>query len=150
MISPKLSVSFSFNTDKLIKKIEGGKRRALMKAGAKQRGIMKRMIPFRKKKKSEPGKPPNAHTRSNEFGLKMILYSYDQMTESVIVGPVGRRNGTAPVPGILDKGGATQIVVKDRRGNRRLKTVYVKARPFTKPSLDIYKDKYPEEYKGLL
>jgi hypothetical protein len=74
-------------------------------ARAKARGLKK---PRRPRANSKPGEPPRSHTGL----LKMIYYSYDPVTKSVVVGPVklnakGKSSGT--IPETLEYSGASEV-----------------------------------------
>jgi len=147
-VKMKADVSWVFHTEKVAKYVDGGKKRALENSGRKQKGIMNRLIRRRKTKTSEPGDPPFAHTSSGEFGIKSIVYHFDPVSYTVKVGPIGR--GGDSVPEILDKGLYTKMVVKDGKGNRRIKMVKVRRRPIVEPSLAAFLNRYPREFQDVM
>lgn len=146
MLLPQMKTNF-FTSDKVIRRLGVAKARAMSRAGAKQRTVMRRLIRFRKKKKSEPGNPPFAHVKSGEFGLRTIYYAYNPTIESTVIGPLaGRKSGGESVPKKVNDG-ATYL----KRGkNGKVFTVTLKKRPFKEPALSIYKTSYPEEYRNIL
>ena len=143
MFAPKINARFLTN-DAIVRRLGPAKAKAMNRAGAAQRGIMKRMVRFRKNKVSSPGSPPFAHVSSSEFGLRKIFYVYDARTEETVVGPIAGRNGG--VPGELDQG-ATVI----RRGkDGKLRSQKIRARPFRQQSFEKFKRSYPEHWKNVL
>lgn len=113
----------------------------------------------RRKRVSDPGQPPSAHSQ-HEPNLKTILYAYDPQRKSVVIGPVklnqvDRDSGLRPVSGlvpeILEGGGIIAVdewrlpdgrwVRRDRRFRRRgnfrqqrTRRVTIAARPFMGPA----------------
>ena len=115
-----------FDGNRIIRRMEQANRRALMRAGAFIRRRARSSL--RKRKKiSEPGKPPSSHTGR----LKgLLLFAYSPTTETVVVGP--RRTGDRDQAGETLEFGKT---VTRRRGRRRRRMRY-RARPFMGPALE--------------
>ena len=115
-----------FDGNRIIRPVERANRSALMRAGAFIRRRARSSM--RKRKKiSEPGKPPSSHTGR----LKgLILFGYSATTETVIVGP--RRTGDRDQAGETLEFGRT---VTRRRGRRRRRMRY-RVRPFMGPALE--------------
>lgn len=118
----------------------------------------------RRKKVSEPGKPPSVHAQTG--GLKTILFAYDARTGGGIVGPVKLNQvnltsrGSTPVTAIMEFGGVVGIQEvaypksewsgggftpwrrRDLRRKinpktkRRVRQAKYKARPFMGPALE--------------
>lgn len=130
----KIVTRFFFDQKKVIDALPPAKRRALSKIGAfirtRARSLMKR-----RKKTAPPNTPPSAHAGQ----LKdLLFFSYDPMSESVVVGPVPFKAGEAPA--LSEYGGVAQRRAwtwRPRRGRygRKYEAKYRK-RPFMKPALD--------------
>lgn len=128
MITMRIKDSF-FDRHVVMAAMGNARRKVLSKAGAFIRTTAKTSI--RKRKKSAPpGSPPHSHEGSLR---RLILFGYDRSSDSVLVGPVGFKKGTAP--SVLEHGGDT--VVLSRRGGRlRSRTVKIAPRPYMAPALD--------------
>jgi hypothetical protein len=80
----------------------------------------------RKKGTAPPGNPPHSH----EGSLKRLIYfSYDPRSETVVIGPARFKKGEAPP--LLEFGGTIRRTV----GRRKLAMKYP-ARPFMGPALE--------------
>lgn len=123
MIKPGIRLSFDGN--RIARRCERVSRSILMRAGAFIRRRARSSL--RKRKRiSAPGKPPSSHTGR----LKgLILFGYDQGSESVVIGP--RTTGNRDQAGETLEHGKT---VRGRRGRRRVRKQY-RARPFMGPAL---------------
>ena len=158
---------------------EDARKRILLRAGGLIRKIARSSIKARKWKKfakrpsksgkthyihdyldlraltSQPGQPPFAHTSKGEFGIKTILFAYDNRTDSVIVGPVGRPSAYS-VPQALEYGGVTVVRVpswarKRSRIQGKSKIVKrIKARPFMRPALEKFQKEYPQLWRDAI
>ena len=111
----RLQVKIKMNYREMIKKTWVAKERALRRAGAIIRGIMRRKIRKVKNPRlaSKPGKPPYAHFYP---GIKNTIQfaTWVSLTKSwTIVGPQIDRTkpNIAPVPGALEHGGRTLVRV---------------------------------------
>lgn len=167
-------------------------RDAVKKAlGAKNTQILSRFGAFvmrtakqsmrRRKKPSPPGQPPSAHSKDAQhpYGplLKQLMrYEFDPTTKSVVVGPKGRTNLSAPS---LQEFGGTKIiktrVFTEKSGRRATpaqadafrrgiasgrivlakrpthqKSVHLPARPTTRPALIAELPKFPTLYAGQI
>ena len=119
-------VEIFFDGNRIIRRMEQANRRILMRAGAFIRRRARSSI--RKRKKiSDPGKPPSSHTGR----LKgLILFAYSPTTETVVVGP--RRTGSRNQAGETLEHGKT-VTRRQRRRKRRMR---YRARPFMGPALE--------------
>lgn len=105
-----------FDTRKVKHAVDRARRKALSKAGA---FIQRRARSSIRKRKdpSPPGKPPSSHVG---FLRKLIFFSYDPQSDSVVIGPLKRAN-TSDAPHTLEFGGriktrkATRVRVKAGR-----------------------------------
>jgi hypothetical protein len=122
-------------------------------------------------KRSAPGDPPFSW-QPQEPNIKTILYSYDNASESVVVGPIklDRTKTKPPVPHTLEYGGTTEIEEyrfpgqtswirgrppkrrsegwKNRRpADVRRRRSNVAARPFMNPALRKEAPKFPELFR---
>lgn len=116
----KISTKMFFDKPAVMSAMDRAERRALSKLGAFTRTAARRSI-RRRKKASQPGKPPSAHAASGSFAsLKNILFVYDKSKGSVVVGPVkanqvqtewvgGLGGGNITVPQIMEEGGVIMI-----------------------------------------
>jgi|SRR5699024_8409833 len=92
-----------FDRAKVLAEIDRQTAKVLSRFGGFVRKTARRSI-RRRKKVSEPGQPPSAH--SDE--IKNILYYYDRFRQSIIIGPVGLNSspyGGVTVPQLLEEGG---------------------------------------------
>jgi hypothetical protein len=133
--------SVFFDRPKVIKAVDRAKRQALSKGGAFIRQSAKTSIRPRKGT-SKPGSPPFSHEGSLR---RLILFGYDERTDSVVVGPVGFRKSTAP--NVLEFGGTTTIV--RRRGDRFVREqVRIAARSYMAPALERERAKLPALWRN--
>lgn len=138
MIDMRIKHMF-FDRPRIVAALDRTKRKALSRGGAFIRQAAKTSI--RKRKGSAPpGKPPHSHEGSLR---RLILFGYDQRTDSVVVGPVGFKKSTAP--NVLEFGGTTLITrrVKGRLVRQRVK---IAARPYMAPALEKEKPKLPKTW----
>ena len=138
-ITMKIVDSF-FDDSKIERAVERANKRNLSKVGAfiRRRG---RSSIRKRKKVSRPGKPPSSHTSDRTVSIKNILFGFDAVNESVIIGPVRLHGQKGIVPSLLEFGGSTTIVSRGPRdtfGGRAIisKRAKYKARPFMGPALD--------------
>jgi hypothetical protein len=146
-----------FDRPRVQRAVDKTQRRVLSKAGAFVRTAAKHSI--RKRKGSAPpGAPPHSHEGSLR---RLILFGYDERTETVVVGPVGFKRSTAP--NVLEFGGAVKtkrprlVRVESRGRDKRrrftkarfrraeagTKLVYA-PRPFMGPALEKEQPKLPK------
>lgn len=156
MIDMRIKQLF-FDRPRVQRAVDKAQRRVLSKAGAFVRTAAKHSI--RKRKGSAPpGAPPHSHEGSLR---RLILFGYDERTETVVVGPLGFKRSNAPH--VLEFGGAVitrrpRLVRVDSRGRdqrgrftkskfRRVeagtKLVYA-PRPFMGPALEKERAKLPK------
>ena len=152
-----------FDRPRVQKAVGKSQRKVLSRAGAFIRTTAKHSI--RKRKGSAPpGAPPHSHEGSLR---RLILFGYDDRTETVVVGPVGFKRSTAP--NLLEFGGAVKTKRprlvrvetrgRDKRGRftkakfRRVeagtKLVYA-PRPFMGPALEKQRPKLPKVWQGIV
>jgi hypothetical protein len=136
-VSLKIKNSF-FDRQAVMSGVSRAKRRNLSKAGA----FIRRNAQWsmrRRKKPSPPGEPPHVHVGHLK---RLILFGYDAVHGSVVVGPLRFKNGEAPA--LNEFGGTAQRKIRvirfDRAaGRRRVKFKHVTARypkrPFMGPAL---------------
>ena len=103
---------------------------------------------------SKPGNPPFSHT-----GLlkKFILFGYDNMAKSVVIGPA-KLNKKGDVPEVLEYGGNSQsttayITKKTVRGNRlhaQKKKIKIAARPYMRPAFQKELPKLDSMWKNSI
>ena len=120
------SLTVFFDGGIIVTAAERANRQALMRAGAFIRRRARSSI-RKRKKVSEPGRPPSSHTGR----LKgLILFAYDRMAETVVIGPMAT--------GGSDQAGETLEHGKTitRRVRRRRRRMQYRARPFMGPALD--------------
>lgn len=135
MPKPLLSVSVDqfFDRAKVMSRVDRSTLRFLRRSGGLVRIIARRSI--RKRKKiSEPGKPPNSHEGTLRKG---IFFGLEPNRETVVIGPAPafrQTTGGGQLRGasLLEHGGAT--IGTDSKGKRR-RMVY-RARPFMGPALE--------------
>jgi hypothetical protein len=140
MIEMRIKSVF-FDRPKVIKAVDRAKRQALSKGGAFIRQAAKTGIRPRKGT-SKPGSPPFSHEGSLR---RLILFAYDERTDSVVVGPVGFRKSTAP--NVLEFGGTTTIF--RRRGGRFVREqVRIAARSYMAPALERERPKLPALWRN--
>lgn len=124
------------------------------KIGERQKGSGKNFVhDYLEKKviKSEKKKPPRAHVDSGEFGLKSIAYALTSRKDACIIGPLGKPNGFVKK---IEEGGTVDTVIPTwARKKRKLPAVIkrkIGKRPFMKPALDTFIEKYPKIWKGAI
>lgn len=110
-----------FDTDKVIKAVDRGRRVSLSKIGAFMRTRAKGLI-RRSKKSALRGQPPRSHVGT----LKNLIYfGFDSSKRSVAVGPLKFAKGEAP--GLLEFGGDAK---------RAGKSAHYSGNPFMRPALN--------------
>lgn len=125
------------------RKIPAAMRKTAGRQGALVRTIARRSI-RKRKKTSEPGKPP-----TNRTGLlkRFLFFSWDASSQSVVIGPE-KLSGVADGRSLrrLEFGGTGTVI--DKQGTAR--RVRYKARPYMQPALDAAKQKLPELWRGAI
>lgn len=124
-----------FDRRKVEREIDGQKKRYYAKAGAYVMTTAKRSIRSAKGPAS-PGSPPHSHDGSLK---RLIYFSYEPTTQSVVIGPTLFRLGTAPEA--LEYGGTSKVIRykggrKSRGGRKVVQTMAIKARPYMLPALE--------------
>ncbi|MEL6898021.1 MAG: hypothetical protein AAFP90_18120, partial [Planctomycetota bacterium] len=87
--------------------------------------------------RSKPNKAPLVHS-ADPRNLRMILFAFEPVSESVIVGPVGF-SSNARVPNLMESGGTTTRVVYGKR-----KRIVIAPRPFMDPAMNEVAPKFPD------
>ncbi len=117
-----------------------------------RRSIKKRKYRGAKTQKSAPGNPPFSHT-DGSFGIRTILFHYDDKSGSVIIGPVGRSSAHS-VPEALEFGGPAIVRIprymRKARGGAKTQRVVIKRRPFMAPALEKFESDYPALWKDAI
>ena len=113
MLSGKSRSSFTVNwtPQELLHRHAVRKRKILFMTGKYTKTSIQRSMRY-SKKRSEPGKPPNAHKDSKKGPLlrKLVAFAVDVEADSVVAGPMKAGNVTAPTtPEVLDQGGRVPV-----------------------------------------
>lgn len=129
-----------FNRAEVIREVGRLNAAALRRAGAFVRRRARSSM-RRRKAASNPGSPPSAHSRHPTRSLKNILFAYDPVNKSVVIGPVlFSRSQPGGVPAIHEFGGAGRGT---RRSKKPARTVRFPARPFMGPALAAEAPNFP-------
>jgi hypothetical protein len=140
-----------FDRDKVKAAVDKATRDNLSKGAAYIRRSARDSIKDRMDGRSAPGQPPYSHigakrrklnrrrkaagldpVKGGFQGVKHILYGFDPVARSVIIGPVSNRKGT--VTHVLEFGGS-ESVKQVCKGHTETKTIYIAPRPFMGPAL---------------
>ena len=132
-----------FDRKAVSRRVDRTTRRVLSRFGAYVRTTARSSI-RRRRKASEPGKPPSSH-----LGLlkRFIYFGYDPARETVVIGPVplhGRGYGNALEA--LEYGGTFTRYAGTRRRRRRYRAKY-RPRPFMGPAFEQVKPKLPQMWR---
>lgn len=132
----RLTLGFSWNWQprEIQFPVFKSKRRTLLKAGYEVRRAA--LSKLRKSKKTAaPGEPPKP--KESRGGLKLIVYKWDDSTDTVVVGPVkfAASHHKPPTPAVHEFGGMAKIVTR-RRGGMHSRTAKYPKRQFMRPSLE--------------
>ena len=133
------SVGVFFDGDEINKRKDKQRIKALSAAGAFVQTAARGSIRSsgKKKKVSEPGKPPRRHVSSKALGIHTIYFVYDKTTDSVVVGPVKFNSGGPKILETLEGGGSIKAIRRNRRtGRKESRVVKIKPRPFMGPAKD--------------
>jgi len=131
-----------FDKKAVTSRVDRTTRRVLSRFGAFVRRTARSSI-RKRKRTSEPGKPPSSHT-----GLlkRFIFFGYDPRKDSVVIGPVRlSQKGRGEAPSLLEHGGNTQV---EHRGQR--KRARVRARPFMGPAFEQEQPKLPAMWRDSI
>lgn len=140
-VTAKLKKLQLFN-DKVIKALDKKTSKALITFGA----FTRREAQFSMKSKkgaSKPGHPPNAHIKLLK---RLILYFFDSVKKSVVVGPVlsdEAESSGMGVPRVLEAGGVVRRV--DKFG--QMEVFRYEERPYIEPAAQKNLSKVAEMYK---
>jgi len=117
-------------------------RRVLSRFGAFVRRGARSSI-RKRKKPSEPGRPPSSHT-----GLlkRFIFFGYEPRRRSVVIGPVRLNQMVGDAPAALEHGGTSRVVTGSRRRGRRVRSVTIRPRPFMGPAFEREMPKLPAKW----
>lgn len=110
-----------FDADGVKNQVDASIRRGMMRLGASTRLRAQRSI-RKRKKSSPPGQPPSSHEGSLR---RLIFFSYDPGSKSVVIGPVPFKQGEAP--SLLEYGGTVVRLVRTSRVRGRKATPRQKA-----------------------
>ena len=118
----------------VIDRVGKANQRAMSKAGAFIRRRARSSL-RRRRRPSEPGQPPSVHSRSRVASLKNILFAYDPVAETLVVGPVklnqrhvlGPQLGSATVPQVLEFG--QRVKVREVRVGKKWRSGVRRKRP---------------------
>ena len=120
-ISIRYQVKLKLNFNELLSKSWEAKERNLRRAGAIVRGIMRKLIKYRKNPRlaSPPGKPPYAHFNPGVKNTIQFVSDRNRM----IVGPqiAYDKPNISPVPGALEHGGRTLVKVPLNQNGQKKK-----------------------------
>lgn len=168
----KAATKLFFDRPKVRSAVDKGTRQALSKFGAFVRQRARTSI-RKRKGVSQPGQPPFSHKGILRRG---ILFGFDPVAKSVVIGPVlaGSQSGA---PETLEYSGPAQIRELVPRGTRhaasraqaqaygrliregrvatpsrayRLKTIYVRHRPYMGPAFRAELPKVPQMFKNAI
>jgi hypothetical protein len=120
--------AFFFDREYVIKRLGAARVKVLSKAGAFIRRSAQTSMRYRRGA-SQPGTPPHAHKESGALLRSLLFFSYDESTDSVVVGPVAVRKAEAPR---LNEFGGT---IKRTYGPAKGKVVRYPKRAFMAPAL---------------
>ena len=141
MIGMKISQAkgLFFDRAKVTGAVDKGTRRVLSKFGAFVRQGAKSSI-RKRKKVSEPGKPPSSHT-----GLlkRHIYFLFSPERRSVIIGPTLLDSKQTDAPYLLEHG---DTVTRKRRG-KRVRMTY-RPRPFMGPAFEKEQSQLPALWRN--
>jgi hypothetical protein len=129
-----------FDTDAVMRAVKAAERKVLSKMGAFIRTRARSSI-RKRKATSAPGQPPSSHEGSLK---RLIFFAYDAQRNSVVIGPVQFKQGTAPK--LLEFGGETTRRYKSG-AMRRMK---YHARPFMAPAGKAEAPKFQELLKNMV
>ena len=142
MITLKLS-KLNFFTPKMVTNaVDRRKRRAQMKIGAFMRTSARRRM-RRRKRAALPGQSPSVH---QGFLKRFLLFGYDNMADSVVIGPAKILNKSFAgrvIPELMEDGG---------RVRRKGKTIDYAPHPTMGPTLDKEKrnDRLSQAWKDAV
>jgi hypothetical protein len=128
-----------FDGQRVIRSVDAATRKVLSKFGAFTRQRARSSI-RKRKRPADPGSPPSSHVGT----LRTILFGFDPVRRSVVIGPV--RAGKAGVAtGVLEKGGTETLF---KRG-KAVKAHY-RAFPYMGPAFAEELKKMPAMWQGAV
>ena len=133
---------FFFDRKGVRNRVDAATRKVLSRFGAYVRRTARSSI-RKRKKPSQPGKPPSSHT-----GLlkRFIFFGYDLSRKSVVIGPARlSERGRGEAPSILEYGGATMVTTRGRKKKR--KRSRIRARPFMGPAFEKERPQLPAMWR---
>lgn len=131
-----------FNRQAVARNLDKKKRSATSKFGAFVRQRARTSI-RKRKKVSEPGRPPSSHVGTLK---KLIYFAWDERKQTVVVGPVPFGEGVAPKA--LEHGGPSIRVEKKEGKVTERRRVMIRARPFMQPALQAELPKFASLFRG--
>ena len=141
-----------FDTAKVAKMVDKGRRKALSRQGAYVRTAARTRVLRRRKRVSRPGQPPSIRSNDKTATLKNILFTYEPASDAVVVGPLkvhtgGSKPVNATVPQVLEFGGQVRRRV---RGKKR--RTNIRPRPFMSVALEqeIAAGNLPAAWRGAV
>jgi hypothetical protein len=161
---------FFFDRDVIKDRMTTANRKALSRVGAFIRRRARSSL-RRRRKPSQPGRPPSVHTADRVATLKNILFAYEPQAESLVIGPVklnqkallGPQLGDLTVPQVLEFGANVRVretkvgkrwvtgVRRIRPGQPvRVRSASYPERPFMGPALQAEQDHIPDAWSGQL
>lgn len=144
MLTMKVKMLF-FDSPRVMRAMDRAARRALSKVGAFVR-TRARSSMRRRKGVSKPGQPPSSHAGDLK---RLLFFSYDPNTESVVIGPTRFKKGEAP--SLLEFGGRAVRVRKQSSGKRgRRQIVTYRKHPFMGPALEAELPNVPKQWRNSL
>ncbi len=136
----KIPTQFFFDRAHVIARIGEARVKVLSKVGAFLRRRAQTSMRYRRKS-SAPGQPPSAHKERGALLRKLLYFSYDPHSDSVVVGPVASGRGEAPR--LNEFGGR---VTRRRRGVPYVATY--PARPYMAPALKAEEPRLPAAWSN--
>lgn len=122
---------------KLIAAARKAKKRNLIRGAAIVRRRARSSL-RKRKRVSRPGEKPSIH--ASKRNLRLILFAYDQQTQTSVVGPVKFQTSSSNVVTALEKGGRTAAKRRGRGGKRRRERRTIRPRPYMRPARDDARD----------
>jgi hypothetical protein len=161
---------FFFDRQVIKDRMSTANRKAIAKVGAFIRRRARSSL-RRRRKSSQPGRPPSVHTADSVATLKNILFAYEPQAEALVIGPVklnhkallGPQLGDLTVPQVQEFGATVRVreakvgkqwrtgVRRVRRGQPvRVRSVSYPERPFMGPALEAEQDHIPDTWSGQI
>lgn len=134
-----------FDRSAVLRRADAAVRSVLSKFGAHVRQRARTSIRHRAGI-SAPGEPPYSHT-----GLlrRFIFFSYEPLRRSVVIGPAKLNQKVGHALEALEYGGRSADAV-GLRGQRKRRSVYVRARPYMAPAFEKEKPNLPGMWQDCI